>query len=534
MLLSWRREPADTRAVKLSITLAFCAISCTEASLYGVSGAAAPEVNRLTIESDRICASTADAVGFPTKMVLLLDTSSAVRASGPAAISTEVSSLQALFESASGRSLSFAVAAFDATARTLTPPGFVNGADVSGVAGQLTAALGASGNTQPDGRDYGGALSLARSIIEGDLAATPAGVRQRTRYVIAMLGAGDNAPALDAAVWAIVQQTALDIATVIDRENAGELFGQILYLGQQTDPAVPFLTTVAAGLRGSFTVLSGPVPLNLGRVDTRPLLKPFVHKQVLVWNRNVIATKDGYKVDSDGDGLTDEEEIALGTDPFNPDTDGDGISDGVEVRLSALGFDPLVPNIVPQCTPAELISDTDGDGLTDCEEKLLGTDPTLVDTDGDGVPDLVEFVAGTNYLINDASLDYDDDGATNLQELLIHSDPWSSDQTLQSDSGYRYRVETAVAPAGDTADCISLRVANVTLLPTGAGVDRAGNATAAGLNQIYVWFMQVPQSKPLAAGIARLAVVPVTLKGATRTPPDAALVLGDADLVILP
>jgi hypothetical protein len=26
----------------------------------------------------------------------------------------------------------------------------------------------------------------------------------------------------------------------------------------------------------------------------------------------------------------------------------------------------------------------------------------------------------------------------------------------------------------------------------------------------------------------------VTLKGATRTPPDAALVLGDADLVILP
>ena len=71
-------------------------------------------------------------------------------------------------------------------------------------------------------------------------------------------------------------------------------------------------------------------------------------------------------------------------------------------------------------------------------------------------------------------------------------------------------------------------------MPTGAGVDRAGNATAAGLNQIYVWFMQVPQSKPLAAGIARLAVVPVTLKGATRTPPDAALVLGDADLVILP
>ena len=71
-------------------------------------------------------------------------------------------------------------------------------------------------------------------------------------------------------------------------------------------------------------------------------------------------------------------------------------------------------------------------------------------------------------------------------------------------------------------------------MPTGAGVDRAGNPTAAGLNQIYVWYMEVPQGKPLVPGIARLAVVPVTLNGTTRSPPDAALVLGDADLVILP
>jgi hypothetical protein len=49
-------------------------------------------------------------------------------------------------------------------------------------------------------------------------------------------------------------------------------------------------------------------------------------------------------VDSDGDGLTDAQEILIGTDPFNPDTDGDGFSDGVEV---ASGSDPLDPN----CTP---------------------------------------------------------------------------------------------------------------------------------------------------------------------------------------
>jgi hypothetical protein len=35
-------------------------------------------------------------------------------------------------------------------------------------------------------------------------------------------------------------------------------------------------------------------------------------------------------VDSDGDGLSDAEEAALGTDPFDADTDDDGCGDGQE------------------------------------------------------------------------------------------------------------------------------------------------------------------------------------------------------------
>ena len=42
--------------------------------------------------------------------------------------------------------------------------------------------------------------------------------------------------------------------------------------------------------------------------------------------------------DSDGDGLSDSEEKIYGTDPYNPDTDGDGFTDGAEVRG---GYDPL-------------------------------------------------------------------------------------------------------------------------------------------------------------------------------------------------
>jgi len=48
-------------------------------------------------------------------------------------------------------------------------------------------------------------------------------------------------------------------------------------------------------------------------------------------------------VDSDEDGLSDEEEAALGTDPNNKDSDGDGIEDGVEVEQ---GRNPLVNEAV--------------------------------------------------------------------------------------------------------------------------------------------------------------------------------------------
>jgi outer membrane protein OmpA-like peptidoglycan-associated protein len=77
--------------------------------------------------------------------------------------------------------------------------------------------------------------------------------------------------------------------------------------------------------------------------------------------------------DSDGDGLTDAEEMEIGTDPYDPDTDKDGLTDGQEVKT--YGTDPLNP-------------DTDFDMLKDGEEVLIYmTDPLNPDTDGGGVSD---------------------------------------------------------------------------------------------------------------------------------------------------
>jgi hypothetical protein len=51
--------------------------------------------------------------------------------------------------------------------------------------------------------------------------------------------------------------------------------------------------------------------------------------------------KEILKVDSDGDGLPDHEELRIGSDPFSADTDQDGYLDGDEV---VNGYDPLTPS----------------------------------------------------------------------------------------------------------------------------------------------------------------------------------------------
>lgn len=89
--------------------------------------------------------------------------------------------------------------------------------------------------------------------------------------------------------------------------------------------------------------------------------------------------------DSDGDGLTDGDEYAAGTDVNDPDTDDDGLSDGQEVHTTLTN---------------PLSQDSDNDTMPDGFEVMWGLDPNVDDgagdLDGDGFTNLEEYQAGTN------------------------------------------------------------------------------------------------------------------------------------------
>jgi hypothetical protein len=109
---------------------------------------------------------------------------------------------------------------------------------------------------------------------------------------------------------------------------------------------------------------------------------------------------DPLSADTDGDGISDAAEVngsefRLPTDPTAADTDGDGLNDGVEtgtgifVSANDTGSSSLIP-------------DTDADGLTDSAEVLgnnpkgFKSDPNRNDSDGDGFSDMDEVLIGSN------------------------------------------------------------------------------------------------------------------------------------------
>jgi uncharacterized repeat protein (TIGR02543 family) len=167
-------------------------------------------------------------------------------------------------------------------------------------------------------------------------------------------------------------------------------------------------------------------------------------------------------IDSDGDGLTDVQEEALGTNPHKADTDGDGISDGDEVSGALSGYpgcatDPVVADTdhgirmkvrvitgkksihrIGVVKPNPCSADTDGDGISDGKEvrgvkvkqrhTTYRTSPVLKDTDHDGLTDKQEETGSANKKFhrqpsNPLNWDTDHGGMGDGAEVKAGSNP---------------------------------------------------------------------------------------------------------------
>ena len=237
--------------------------------------------------------------------------------------------------------------------------------------------------------------------------------------------------------------------------------------------------------------------MGLGALDYTSLASKNVIKTLIARSlRSDPAGLSGRAVDSDGDGLPDDQDNKLtsGTEQFSTDTDGDCFDDRFETIHSDLGFNPSTIDI-RGCDPASPLTrncicrDTDGDGLSQFAEAYLKTRAGLVDSDGDGIPDGLEALYGLDPLTANYGVDTDNDGVEDAKEIRAGTDPSRPDHNLYDLAAVQYTTSEQVQPDGSV--CYDYVVSNLELVTPPSGVGVNGQA---GYNLFKIWFAEAPES----------------------------------------
>lgn len=122
-----------------------------------------------------------------------------------------------------------------------------------------------------------------------------------------------------------------------------------------------------------------------------------------------------------------------------------------QVALQPTATTPPTPTstAIPTATPQPCYVDTDRDGLSDANERIVGTDLTDPDTDGDGLSDYDE---ATKYFTNPSVADSDGDGVRD------------NDGQERREYGYTLRATMAIRPPSRNVQAMNDHFQDVTLV----------------------------------------------------------------------
>jgi hypothetical protein len=189
-------------------------------------------------------------------------------------------------------------------------------------------------------------------------------------------------------------------------------------------------------------------------------------------------------LDSDQDGLTDQEEKALGTNPNVADTDGDGYSDGAEIKS---GYNPLKPapgdRLIPTAKSSSVATKAETTGASEntTENKLAGNDSGTATGDTSSLfgQSLDQLSALTDQdtlpsdIVNDLSSDPENPNLTNevlgnfLQLTLDKSQNSQdfADNPSYSQDDYSQIIQNSLATVDITKDLPEIRDDEMKVLP---------------------------------------------------------------------
>lgn len=213
----------------------------------------------------------------------------------------------------------------------------------------------------------------------------------------------------------------------------------------------------------------------------------------------ISVTVEDLGIDSDDDGLSDQQEYALGTDPFDSDSDDDGVSDGDEVDNST------DPNN----------DDSDGDGYSDGEEQTRGTNPS----DPDSYPDTLSTDANVSGL--PIWLLYFATAQNDLENNKAESDNLTDDSSRQLDlDNFGHSKSLSVSSANGVIQenskftSILTNETNADVIVNAVGFYSNGVLTAQGLGNQFLDGGILPKTDSLSLAwtvSSQGAVPPITV-----------------------